>query len=318
MHPPAQGRAWSPFDEHRRAEQTRDLEEHWRLLYVGMTRASERLVIAGVEPSARRPGEQLAQARRARARRRLARHGRRRRWGSVVRYSRRGRRRGRPSPSAARLVASRPVPDWARRAGAGRSRPPRPLAPSAIAADDAASPPPSDGDARRGAARDLDPPFARAPCRRSRADQRRAAAARAGSSGRRAWPTPARAIEIADQVCGILSDARFRRLFGPGSLAEAPLAATLPDGRVIAGTVDRLLVEDERVSVIDFKTGRVPAERRADPGLPPRPDAGLCEALGVIFPGRRGARGACSTRPARGCSNSALERRADSAHMTSA
>ena len=64
--------------------------------------------------------------------------------------------------------------------------------------------------------------------------------------------------EIADTVCSVLSDPRFSALFGEGSLAEAPLAATLPDGRVVAGTVDRLLVEADRVSVIDFKTGRVP------------------------------------------------------------
>ena len=61
--------------------------------------------------------------------------------------------------------------------------------------------------------------------------------------------------EIVGQVCGILSDPRFAALFGAGSLGEAPLAATLPDGRVIAGTVDRLLIEEDRVSVIDFKTG---------------------------------------------------------------
>ena len=53
----------------------------------------------------------------------------------------------------------------------------------------------------------------------------------------------------------MLSDPRFSALFGEGSLAEAPLAATLPDGTVVAGTVDRLLVEADAVSVIDFKTG---------------------------------------------------------------
>ena len=75
--------------------------------------------------------------------------------------------------------------------------------------------------------------------------------------------------EIVAQVCGILSDPRFADLFGPGSLAEAPLAATLPDGRVIAGTVDRILVEDSRVSVIGFKTGRVPASGSDIPNASP-------------------------------------------------
>ncbi len=72
-----------------------------------------------------------------------------------------------------------------------------------------------------------------------------------------------------------------------GSLGEAPLAATLPDGRVIAGTVDRLLVEDEHVFVIDFKTGRVPAAEADVPNSHRAQMAAYSEALQVIFPGRR-------------------------------
>jgi len=92
--------------------------------------------------------------------------------------------------------------------------------------------------------------------------------------------------EIVDQVCRILSDQRFAPLFGPGSLGEAPLAATLPDGRVIAGTVDRLLVEESRVSVIDFKTGKVPANAAAIPASHKAQMSAYCDALRVIFPGR--------------------------------
>jgi ATP-dependent helicase/nuclease subunit A len=93
-------------------------------------------------------------------------------------------------------------------------------------------------------------------------------------------------VEIAELVCGILSDRQFASLFGPGSLGEAPLAATLPDGRVIAGTVDRLLVEPERVSVIDFKTGRAPDGGADIPRSHRAQMAAYAEALGVIFPGR--------------------------------
>jgi len=87
-------------------------------------------------------------------------------------------------------------------------------------------------------------------------------------------------------VCGILSDAKFSPLFGPSSLGEAPLAATLPDGRVIAGTVDRLLVEEGQVSVIDFKTGRVPATDSDIPAMHRAQMEAYAEALRVIFPGR--------------------------------
>jgi ATP-dependent helicase/nuclease subunit A len=93
--------------------------------------------------------------------------------------------------------------------------------------------------------------------------------------------------EIVDQVCGILSDPQFGALFGPGSLAEAPLAATLPDGRVIAGTVDRILIENEAVSVIDFKTGRAPATESDIPNAHRAQMSAYVQALEVIFPRRR-------------------------------
>jgi ATP-dependent helicase/nuclease subunit A len=93
--------------------------------------------------------------------------------------------------------------------------------------------------------------------------------------------------EIVSQVCSILSDPRFSALFGPGSLGEAPLAATLPDGRVIAGTVDRLRVDDDRISVIDFKTGKVPATDADIPNAHRAQMTAYAEALRVIFPGKR-------------------------------
>ena len=70
---------------------------------------------------------------------------------------------------------------------------------------------------------------------------------------------------------------------GRGSL---PLAATLPDGTVVAGTVDRLLVEEDRVSVVDFKTGKVPEREDAIPADHRAQMAAYIAALRVIFPGR--------------------------------
>jgi ATP-dependent helicase/nuclease subunit A len=98
---------------------------------------------------------------------------------------------------------------------------------------------------------------------------------------------PAIRAEIIEQVCAILSDPQFKDLFGPGSLAETPLAATLPDGRVIAGTVDRIRIEPDVVSVIDFKTGRVPATDADIPNAHRAQMNAYAQALQVIFPGRR-------------------------------
>ena len=92
--------------------------------------------------------------------------------------------------------------------------------------------------------------------------------------------------EIATTVCEVISNPAFASLFGPNSLGEAPLAATLPDGRVIAGTVDRLLVEDDRVSVIDFKTGRVPESDDKIPASHLAQMQAYSDALKVIFPNR--------------------------------
>jgi ATP-dependent helicase/nuclease subunit A len=60
----------------------------------------------------------------------------------------------------------------------------------------------------------------------------------------------------------------------------------LPDGRVIAGTADRLLIEEERVSVLDFKTGRVPADAASIPAAHMAQMQAYTEALSVIFPNR--------------------------------
>ena len=97
---------------------------------------------------------------------------------------------------------------------------------------------------------------------------------------------PAARQEIADTVCGLIADSRFSALFGPGSLAEAPIAATLADGRVIAGTVDRLLVEPGRVLVVDYKTGRAPESDEQIPAAHRIQMQAYLDALSVIFPGR--------------------------------
>jgi ATP-dependent helicase/nuclease subunit A len=92
---------------------------------------------------------------------------------------------------------------------------------------------------------------------------------------------------LADEVLGILGDPAHAALFGPGSLAEVPLSA-VTDGLVVAGIVDRLLVTEDAVTVIDYKTGRqVPQSAAAVAPAYLRQMAAYRGALGVIFPGRR-------------------------------
>jgi len=273
-----------PFEALIAAEDAADLEEHWRLLYVALTRAGERLVVAGVEPR----GNMSENSWHKRLARALGSVGadveEDERWGGRTRY------RGSVQPSAIRpRKATQPVgppaiPDWARLPAPPEARPPRPLAPSAIAEDSEPAPAPSPGmraAARRGTL--IHQLLERLP-EVPPADRHPVALRWLGRSAGVA--DTAEREGVADTVCSIIADDAFGALFGLGSIAEAPLAATLADGRVIAGTVDRLLVEEHRISVIDFKTGRVPAGEVAIPAAHRAQMQAYAAALAVIFPGR--------------------------------
>jgi ATP-dependent helicase/nuclease subunit A len=206
------------------------------------------------------------------------------RWGEVWRH--RGTIVGAaPRPRAARVeIDTAAVPDWARRNAPPESRPPRPLAPSAQVEDRETAPAPSAEQraaARRGTL--IHQLFERLPGVGQEHRQRAALRWLEHNAG---IAEAAEREELAQLVSSILDDPQFASLFGPGSLAEAPIAATLADGRVVAGTVDRLLVEGERVSVIDFKTGRVPSSDEQIPASHRAQMAAYRDALAVIFPNR--------------------------------
>src|SRR4051794_16963434 len=132
---PKKAELMPPFDRNVALQQERDLEEHWRLLYVAMTRASERLVIAGIKPS-RGDGENSWHKRVDRALMNLGSVGQPdARWGAVTNF------RGSVSaprlrPKTSRVGPGAPeVPEWARSAAPAEPRPPRPLAPSQLVED---------------------------------------------------------------------------------------------------------------------------------------------------------------------------------------
>jgi ATP-dependent helicase/nuclease subunit A len=59
------------------------------------------------------------------------------------------------------------------------------------------------------------------------------------------------------------------------------------DGFVVSGTVDRLLVTKEAITLVDFKTGRnVPATAEEAPASHLRQMAAYVAALEIIFPNR--------------------------------
>lgn len=261
----------------------RERQEHWRLFYVAATRAEERLVIAGsLGVSAK--GEPPPASWYAASARALAALGA---TGDpiVFRGSRPAKPVAPPSKSGAGFEAVEPVPDWARRPAPKESRPPRPLAPSSLGEDRVADPPPTP--AMRAAAergRLIHALFERLP---AVAPADRAAAADRWLAGAGGVVDAAERGAIVSAVTAVLDDPAHAALFGANALGEAPISAVLPDGMVVAGTVDRLLVEDDRVTVVDFKTGRVaPRDIGEVPAWHLRQMAAYAAALAVIFPDR--------------------------------
>ena len=268
----------------------RERQEHWRLLYVAATRAEERLVIGGAlgprargEPPAASWYQALANA--------MGELGATvqddPRWGRRWDYRGDGPA-GAARPSARRRRTSRigtAPPAWLHRPAPEEARPPRPLAPSAPGEDDSPLPPP--GPAAADAARRgqwLHALFERLPAV-APDDRARVGEGWLERTGKVADPVLRQALVA--EVCGVIADPALAALFDPEALAEAPIAAVLPDGTVVAGTVDRLRVTAEEVLLVDFKTGtRMPADLQAIPPAHLRQMSAYQAALAVIFPDR--------------------------------
>lgn len=62
---------------------------------------------------------------------------------------------------------------------------------------------------------------------------------------------------IIKQVLAILSHPTFQPLFGPNSKAEVPLMGKVGES-IVRGQVDRLVVTDDEVLIVDYKTNREP------------------------------------------------------------
>ncbi len=61
----------------------------------------------------------------------------------------------------------------------------------------------------------------------------------------------------------VLNDNAYASIFGPGSRAEVPVAGVI-GGITISGRIDRLVVDSIGVKILDFKTNRLPPTRAED------------------------------------------------------
>ncbi|MGO4869150.1 MAG: double-strand break repair helicase AddA [Roseiarcus sp.] len=225
--------------------------EHRRLLYVAMTRAAQRLVVAGYEGVRGRPrdnwfdlvrsglGDALTPAPAP--------------WDGEATILRLGETGGGQAVAATPPAArSEEAPAWLR-ASAGREAAAAPLSPSRAGA------PPRSGEAGR--TRRQEGLLAHVLLQHLPdipAERRRQAAARFLALRGGALP-PERLEELAERALATLARPELAPLFAAGSRAEVAVAGALPrPGRsalAFAGRIDRVAVGAEGVFIADFKSG---------------------------------------------------------------
>jgi len=296
---------WSPKSDDdppavarlREAVRRREAEEHNRLLYVAMTRAKDRLVVASYSNAKRDKNgnwpELPSMCWTAMIRRGL--EGRLEE--AEVDGSRVWRWRSGPldtaaaSPAPAGDKAAVVAPDWLGRPAPAEPEALPPLSPSnALAAADRPHRPadgPFAADARLAGTlvHQLVEHLPGLPAATRRTAAERFVAVRAGrlDAGQRA--------RIVAQTLALLDDPALAPLFGPGARAEVAVAGEIVIGgvrRAVSGQIDRLAVTDEAVIFADFKTSaRPPADLAGAPVAHVGQLAVYGALLADIFPGRR-------------------------------
>ena len=269
---------------------TRARQEHNRLLYVAMTRAADRLVVAPFRGKIREteaawcrmiriglettigPGESIELT-----------------YGAALLW-REGDAADAATPQAGGAVVRDAEPAWLRRPVAPEVAAVAPLHPSGMldAADGVRIPPPRLADAsarRRGhlvhALLQHLPrvePEARAKAGLAYLRSRAPGLAEPALRG------------ILHAVTRLIGDPALAPLFAEGALAEVNLSGRVDVGgveRPVTGRVDRLAVSDDTVTLADFKTGRPPAEGAPPPEAEAVQIALYASLLTRIYPGRR-------------------------------
>jgi ATP-dependent helicase/nuclease subunit A len=275
-----QGRIAAQIEDARRADE----QEHWRLLYVAMTRAEEALFVGGALGSRDRDGPSPKSW-----------YARLREvfepdaevadpiWGTRCEHGTLAPPVPAKGAAAPQLPLRDPLPAWIERVPPAEPRPPRPLAPSALGEEDAPDPPFPPGAGRDAARRGtlVHKLLERLP---EVAPADRAAAGLAWLA-RHAADLPDREGLLASALA-VLENPAWADLFAPDSLAEVPVAAIV-GGQVVAGTIDRLVIEPDRVRLVDYKSARRPPDSlEAVPRGVLRQMGAYAAALEATFPGR--------------------------------
>lgn len=92
--------------------------------------------------------------------------------------------------------------------------------------------------------------------------------------------------ELLDEVCHVLKAPHLQSVFAADTLAEVPVTADL-NGRRLHGVIDRLIVHDDQVQVIDFKSNStVPDTPLTVPEGLLRQMGAYAHALSLVYPDR--------------------------------
>ena len=276
----------------------RSLEEYNRLLYVAMTRARDRLYVAGaVTAKQRYEGswhEMVHNALGSRAVEVTLADGR-----LAWRIEDPGTLLADAELPAPPPPPPAPLPDWALAAPARHETAPPWVSPSAIRAlmrpeaasssERIASPLAGDGEWRFRRGQLVHRLLQILPDQPG--DRRQAMAERFLAHAAPEMP-PARHQALIAEVLGVMAAPAIAVLFGPGSLAEVPLVAEIDHpglGKfMVSGRLDRIAVREDEVLIADYKTNRpVPAGLdEADPAHIAQL-AAYGAGLETIYPGRR-------------------------------
>ncbi|MFD1766310.1 double-strand break repair helicase AddA [Sphingorhabdus buctiana] len=275
------------LDDLESAREAKELNEHYRLLYVALTRAEERLIMAGSlgAKKAAKPECWYAAVEQAMdalgcttvndPKGRLVRIVEGQAGTSVA---------GDRKPQTASTGAALPVPEWLSQPARPEARPPRPLAPSQLDDSDVGDRPAEQvmrhaaerGKLVHGLIERIDADrmvhFAEDAARWLKARDR---------EGRHDH------LAIISQVQSLVQDVRWQDLFSSKAKAEIPIAAVVGE-TVITGRIDRLLVDEHYVRIVDFKTSRRVPKDVAGVNLSElRQMAHYVAAVERIFPGRK-------------------------------
>ncbi|MEQ9518433.1 MAG: double-strand break repair helicase AddA [Parvibaculum sp.] len=266
------------------------MREYRRLLYVAMTRAKDRLYIAGYrgknEPKETCWYNLVTKALVPKAETVTLPDGR-----SVWRIE--GEQKGKPEPdkNMSDLLPELDLPGWATGLPAPEPTPPKPLSPSKLVEDEAEpamlSPLQAGARNRFKRGRLIHRLLQTLP---DIAGERREHVARRFLS-QPGWRLDEEAQEeIWQATLSVLSEPAFGLLFGPGSRAEVPLVGeVIRDGKplYLSGQIDRLLVTDDEILIVDFKTNRPPPARVENVSAAYLGQMAAYQALlGVLYPER--------------------------------